>query len=101
MLNLFRSGDQSPPLIPKPDPGPDYAALVESSSIFSPDSSGEIVLDAQEASRIRKAGWSARRGVWRAPFTPWRFKGRLTSPEQDFSPGAEFFGGLLLWDCGF
>lgn len=69
MLTLFRdSAHPAPTLLPPPAPGPDYAALVDILiDLQPPDNAGEIVINAEEAARLRAAGWSARKGVWRSP----------------------------------
>jgi hypothetical protein len=54
MLTLFRDPiNATPPLIPKPAPGPDYAGLVDILiDLQPPDNAGEIVINADEANRI-------------------------------------------------
>jgi len=77
MLTLFRdSATEALPLTPKPAPGPDYAGLVDILiDLQPPDNAGEIVINADEARRIRRAGWTARAGVWRCPTIPPEFLG--------------------------
>jgi hypothetical protein len=75
MLTLFRdSVHPIPPLLPPAAPGPDYAALVDILiDLQPPDNAGEIVINAEEAARLRAAGWSARKGPWRSPTIPPEF----------------------------
>jgi hypothetical protein len=77
MLTLFR--DSAVPtqiLVAKPDPGtPDYDGLASFLNDFlsPPDAFGEISINADEAQQLRRLGWSARAGAWRAPLIPWEF----------------------------
>jgi hypothetical protein len=76
MLNLFRdSACPVAPLLPRPAPGPDYDELASFLNNFlsPPDNFGEISINADEALQLRRLGWSARAGTWRAPLIPWQF----------------------------
>ena len=62
-----------PPLLPPAAPGPDYDGLASFLNNFlsPPNNFGEISINADEAQQLRRRGWSARAGTWRAPLIPW------------------------------
>jgi hypothetical protein len=52
----------------------DYERLVDVLiDCVPPDNSGEFLLTAEEATRIRKCGWQAATRRWLSPTIPWRF----------------------------
>jgi hypothetical protein len=74
MLNLFRDASEPPRPVAHPPSGPDYESLADVLiNLQPPDNAGEILINPDEAAAIRRTGWSARPGVWRAPLVPWQY----------------------------